>query len=75
MYLHHSKSTFLEFEVSKGIGTKEIVPEILEPHVREPIDRIILYEVNSFCQSNALVRGGNKYGEDEYIIIAYEDEP
>ena len=75
MYLHHSKSTFLEFEVSKGIGTKEIVPEILEPHVREPIDRIILYEVNSFCQSNALVREGNKYGEDEYIIIAYEDEP
>ena len=75
MHLHHSKSTFLEFEVSKGIGTKKIVPEILEPHVREAIDRIILYEVNSFCQSEALVRGGNRYGEDECIIIVYEDEP
>ena len=26
MYLHYSRSTFLEFEVSKDIGTKEFVP-------------------------------------------------
>ena len=51
------------------------MPEILELHVQEAIDRIILYEVNSFCQSKALVRGGNQYGEGESIIIAYEDEP
>ena len=75
IYLHYSKTTFLEFEVSKGIGAKEIVPEILEPHVREDIDRIILYKVNSFCQAKALVRRGNQYGEGECIIIAYEDEP
>ena len=75
MYLRYSKNTFLQIEVSKGISTKEREPEILEPHVREAIDRIILYEVNSFCQSKALVRGGNRYGEGECIIIAYEDEP
>ena len=75
IYLHYSRSTFLESEVSKGIGAKEIMPEILELHVREDIDRIILCKVNSFCQAKALVRSGNQYGEDEYIVIAYEDEP
>ena len=41
------------------------MPEILEPHTREAIDRIIPGEVDSFCQSEALVRRGNRYGEGE----------
>ena len=42
MYLHYSRSIFLVFKVLKSIGKKKLVPGILEPHLCETNDRVIL---------------------------------
>ena len=49
---------------------------MLQPHELEAVNKTFEYEEGeSFCQSKALTRGGNSYGEGECVVLAYEDEP